>query len=284
MVIDLSFIVNILVFVGASILGFAFFPIRRLVTKLAAGSIRKKWNSLSILILLFLLGYIGYHVIYWETFAENFNLVLSTVFFFSSVFVLLVGSLTLQTATELNQIFTLRRDNIIDPVIGIYNRRYFDVQLSGEINRAHRYHFPISLLLLDIDHFKKINDTFGHYVGDLVLKSLGQLLLRNVRETDIVAHYGGEEIAIIALHTPISSASVLAERLRQVIEKSIILPPSKQENRQEMILTISIGVAALSQKITDPQTLIKKADQALYQAKREGRNRIAIYDDQRMTK
>jgi len=135
------------------------------------------------------------------------------------------------------------------------------------------------MLLMDIDYFKKINDTYGHYIGDLVLKNLRHLLLKNVRETDIIARYCGEEIAVIAPHTPILSALVLAERLRQVIEKSIMLPANEHENRQEITLTVNIGVAALGQKIIDTQTLIQKTDQALYQAKQEGRNRVELFKD-----
>ena len=135
------------------------------------------------------------------------------------------------------------------------------------------------MLLMDIDYFKKINDTYGHYIGDLVLKNLRHLLLKNVRETDIIASYCGEEIAVIAPHTPILSALVLAERLRQVIEKSIMLPANEHENRQEITLTVNIGVAALGQKIIDTQTLIQKTDQALYQAKQEGRNRVELFKD-----
>jgi len=279
MEIDISLMINILVSVGVSILGISFFPIRKIISKLSKGRIRQKWNLLSILILLFLLGYIGYNLIYWENYSENFNILVSTIFFISSILILILGSITFQTASELNQIFNLRRDNIIDPLIGIYNRRHFDFQLSEEIKRANRYNLPISMLLLDIDYFKKINDTYGHYIGDLVLKNLGHLLLKNVRETDIIARYGGEEIAVIAPHTPIFSALVLAERLRQVIEKSIILPANEHENRQAVTLTVSIGVAALGQKIIDTQTLIQKTDQALYQAKQEGRNRVVLFKD-----
>ena len=275
---DISIIINILVFVGASLLGISFFPIRRLISQLSGGSIRQRWNFLSILILFFLLSYIGYNIIYWDKYNDYLDLIISVVFFFSAVFVLLVGTLTLQTAIDLNQIFVLRRDNIIDPLIGIYNRRYFDLKLTEEIKRAHRYNFQISMLLLDIDHFKKINDKFGHYIGDLVLKNLGDLLLKNVRATDIVARYGGEEIAVIAPHTSIISAVDLAERLRHVVETSIIIPANEREDRQEVTISVSIGVAGLGQQITDKQSLIKRTDEALYKAKEEGRNRVVVFN------
>ena len=281
MEIDIAIIINIFVFVGVSILGISFFPIRKLISQLDSGGMRRKWNLLSGIIFLFLLGYIGYNIIFWDKFSDYLDLVISIVFFVSSVLVLLVGLLTLQTATELNQIYTLRYENVIDPLMGIYNRRYFDAQLAKEIKRAYRYNLPLSMLLLDIDHFKNINDTFGHYIGDLVLKNLGSLLRKNLRETDIIARYGGEEIAVIAPNTPISSAEILAQRLRLEIEKSTILPVNKSENRQEINLTISIGVSDLGKKNIDAQMLIKKTDQALYKAKQNGRNRVVIFKDKK---
>ncbi len=275
---DISFITNILVFVGASLLGISFFPIRRLISQLSVGNIRQKWNFLSILIFLFLFGYVIYNIIYWDRYNDYFNLIIPVVFFFSAIIVLLVGSLALQTATDLNQVSALRRENIIDPLIGIYNRRHLNLKLDEEILRAQRYSFQLSMLLLDIDHFKNVNDTYGHYIGDLVLKSLGHLLLKNVRKTDIVARYGGEEIAIIAPHTSVPTAADLAERLRQVVETSVMVPADEQEDRQAVSISVSIGVAGLDQKIVDRQSLIEKTDEALYKAKQKGRNRVVVFN------
>ena len=275
---NISIIINILVFVGASILGVSFFPIRRLVSQLPAGGIRQRWNFLNILILFFLFGYIGYNIMYWDRYSDYFNLIVSVVFFFSAIFVLLVGTLALQTATDLNQVSALRHENITDPLIGIYNRRHLNLKLAEEIKRAHRYNLQLFILLLDIDHFKNVNDTYGHYIGDLVLKSLGHLLLKNVREMDIVARYGGEEIAIIAPHTSVLTAADLAERLRQVVETSVIVPADEQEDRQAVTISVSIGVAGLDRQIVDIQSLIERTDKALYEAKQKGRNRVVVFN------
>lgn len=275
---DISLIINIFVFVGASLLGISFFPIRRLVSQLSAGGIRQRWTFLSILIFLFIFGYLVYNIVYWDRYSDYFNLMVPVVFFFSAIFVLLVGTLALQTATDLNQVSALRRENILDPLIGIYNRRHLNLKLAEEIERAHRYNFPLSMLLLDIDHFKNVNDTYGHYIGDLVLKSLGHLLLKNVRKTDIVARYGGEEIAIIAPHTSVPTAADLAERLRQVVETSVMVPADEQEDRQAVSISVSIGVAGLDQKIVDRQSLIERTDEALYRAKQKGRNRVVVFN------
>ena len=275
---DISLIINILVFVGAALLGISFFPIRRLISQLSAKGIRQKWNFLSILIFLFLLGYLGYNIIYWDRYNDYFILVMPIVFFFSAIFVLLVGTLALQTATDLNQVSALRRENILDPLIGIYNRRHLDLKLAEEIVRAHRYNFQLSMLLLDIDHFKNVNDAYGHYIGDLVLKGLGHLLLKNVRETDIVARYGGEEIAVIVPNTSVPAAADLAERLRQVVETAVMVPADEKEGRQAVSISVSIGVAGLDQKIVDRQSLIERTDEALYRAKQKGRNRVAVFN------
>ena len=275
---DISLIANILVFVGASLLGISFFPIHRLISQLSTGGIRQRWNFLSILIFIFLFGYIIYNISYWDRYSDYFNLTVPMVFFFSAVFVLLVGTLALQTATDLNQVSALRRENILDPLISIYNRRHFDLKLAEEIERAKRYNFQISMLLLDIDHFKKVNDTYGHYIGDLVLKSLGNLLLKNVRKTDIVARYGGEEIAVIAPHTSVPTAADLAERLCQLVEKSIMVSADEQEDRQAVSISVSIGIAGLDQQIVDKQSLIERTDEALYEAKQKGRNRVVVFN------
>ena len=274
---NVSIITNILVFIGAALLGIAFFPIRKLISQLPLGSIRQRWNFLSLLIIFFLFGYIWYNIVYWEKFDDHFDLVVTIVFLFGAIFVLLVGILALQTAKDINEITILKRENIIDSLIGIYNRRYFDTKLSEEIERAHRYKLPLSLLLLDIDHFKNINDTHGHQIGDIVLKNLGQSLLNAVRETDIVARYGGEEIAIITPHTSLFSASELAERLRHTIEASTMVPADEYEKRQAIKITVSIGVTGMEKDSGYEKSMIKNADKALYEAKENGRNQVIVF-------
>jgi diguanylate cyclase (GGDEF)-like protein len=275
----IAIIVNIFVFAGACLLGVSLFTIRRLVSQLpAGGSLRRKWNILSVLILFFISGYISYIVMYWDRSGKDLNLIVPMVFFFGGIFVLLVGTLSLQTAMDIKQISALKYETITDPLMGIHNRRYLDLRLAEEIERAQRYNFQLSMLLLDIDHFKNVNDTYGHYIGDLVLKSLGHLLLKNVRKTDIVARYGGEEIAVIAPHTSVSTAVDLAERLRQVVETSVMVPADEQEDRPAVTISVSIGIAGLDQQIVDRQSLTEKTDEALYRAKQQGRNRVVVFN------
>jgi diguanylate cyclase (GGDEF)-like protein len=130
--------------------------------------------------------------------------------------------------------------------------------------------------MLDLDHFKRFNDTCGHRVGDLVLNHLGKLLLHAVRDTDIVARYGGEEIIVIATQTSAAAAVQLAERLRQHIETHQPEFPRDPARPCEMRVTVSIGVAELDAEIKDIRELVHSADQALYRAKQEGRNRVVM--------
>lgn len=273
------FIADSLVIAGVCFLGISLFPIKRLVGQLPPGSLRQKWNILRALILFFMAGYIGYIFADLDGCNNYFDLVVPAVFFWGAVFVLLVGTLALQTAKDIRRITNLEHESITDPLIGINNRRRFDRVLTEEIARANRYGIPLSMLLLDIDHFKKVNDTYGHYVGDLVLKRLGKLIKNVVRQTDIVARYGGEEISIILPHTRIKTAGELAERLRREVEKTTMVSADEHEGNEAVSITVSIGGAGLTKGISESHVLIKKTDEALYKAKQAGRNRVVIEDD-----
>lgn len=155
-----------------------------------------------------------------------------------------------------------------DELTGLHNRRYFNERLMDELERAKRYNSPISLLMADIDHFKQINDTYGHLTGDTVLKWIGKLLRKKLRQSDVVARYGGEEFAILLINTPKNPAMDIAEELRSVIETS-----SEQENNGIKVMT-SFGVATYDEDATTFDGLIAKADEGLYLAKAQGRNRV----------
>jgi len=136
------------------------------------------------------------------------DLIVPSVFFFGAGFVWLTATLSLHTAIDIRRVTVLEHENITDPLIGIYNRRYLDRRLQEEFIRARRYSLPLSVLLLDIDHFKRVNDAYGHQVGDLVLSYLGKLLLSAIRATDIIARYGGEEILIRSEHNCVFSRHI----------------------------------------------------------------------------
>jgi diguanylate cyclase (GGDEF)-like protein len=164
---------------------------------------------------------------------------------------------------------------VTDGLMGIYNHKYFKQRLEQEVAKSHRYAQQTSLVMLDIDYFKKVNDTFGHATGDLVLKLMARWVTDCSRNTDVVARYGGEEIGIILTHTGLAGAQEFAERLRLKISQQIIKDP---EEDAEFRVTVSVGVAQ-AEKGVSMLDLIKRADAALYHSKRTGRNRVTIYQE-----
>jgi diguanylate cyclase (GGDEF)-like protein len=161
-----------------------------------------------------------------------------------------------------------------DGLTGLYNHRYFHEQLSQDFLRAKRYHENLSCVLFDIDFFKKFNDTYGHQTGDIVLKALASVVQRATRESDLSARYGGEEFALILYHTDGPAAYEMAERLRTMVESHEV-----QDNGNVLRVTISLGVATFPhERVHDSKELVDYADQALYKAKDNGRNRVEVFD------
>lgn len=162
---------------------------------------------------------------------------------------------------EVNQ--TLERLSLTDSLTGVWNRRHFDQVLAQEFARAQRYGTPLSIAMLDLDRFKRLNDQFGHVAGDRILARIGELLRKQARAADVVARYGGEEFAIVLPHTRESTAYTIAERYRQAIAG---------HRWKHQPVTVSAGVATLDAAMATQRELVARADQALYAAKANGRN------------
>jgi diguanylate cyclase (GGDEF)-like protein len=162
------------------------------------------------------------------------------------------------------------RESIRDDLTGLHNRRYFNERLLDEIERARRYGGNISLLIGDIDHFKLVNDCYGHPAGDMVLREVSAIFIRELRRSDLVARYGGEEFAVVLFDCTPERAKTIAEGLRLAVAKANW--PGLAETR----VTISFGVASLTKDASTLEGLIGKADKALYSAKAQGRNRVWI--------
>jgi diguanylate cyclase (GGDEF)-like protein len=158
-----------------------------------------------------------------------------------------------------------------DGLTGTFNRRYFVDRLHTEMRFAVRHAKTVGLLFVDIDHFKKINDSHGHQAGDFVLGAVAREMTATVRAEDVVARYGGEEFAIICRETERAGIRILGERLRQAIERR-----SFEHDGMVIPVTVSVG-AAVDARLGDPQALIAAADGAMYEAKRAGRNRVCLY-------
>ncbi len=172
---------------------------------------------------------------------------------------------SIQVANEV-----LERLAITDGLTGLYNHRYFRERFDQEIERALRYRSPLSCMIFDVDNFKDFNDSYGHLLGDNILKEIAERTLHCVRKSDIVARYGGEEFVVIMPETDLDGAMTQAERLRATIET-----PTFQGLPENATVTVSIGVSVLQHEhMLGPEDLLRSADQALYRAKRAGKNRV----------
>ncbi|HTR27580.1 MAG TPA: sensor domain-containing diguanylate cyclase [Terriglobales bacterium] len=165
---------------------------------------------------------------------------------------------------------SLRVQAIRDPLTGLYNRRYMQEFLERELHAARRKQRPVAVLMLDLDHFKRFNDTFGHSAGDRALASIAEILQRSVRVDDVACRYGGEEFTLILPECSLQQAMIRAESIRARVAES----HSQREGNPADPITVSLGVAAFPETTDRVDLLLKLADEALYQAKREGRNRV----------
>ena len=193
-------------------------------------------------------------------------------FFYQVSDIDLMVSVSEQIALAVDRQITMAQLRLLattDGLTNLYNRRYFLELSSREFQRAKRYSQPVSLMMIDVDYFKSVNDKFGHDTGDRVLKTLASLLKAKLRQVDIIGRVGGEEFAVLLPATDLSLAREAAERLRQNIQNTSF-------NFQDLRLriTVSIGLASIDRKVSSITALIKKADEALYSAKLKGRNRV----------
>ncbi len=167
---------------------------------------------------------------------------------------------------------TMARLSTTDGVTGLRTRRYVTEVLAIECLRARRYKSPLSVLMADLDHFKRVNDEYGHLAGDTVLNGVSRLLIEQMRATDVAGRYGGEEILVILAQNDLEGATVLAERWRMHVEQACFEAPGGREVRVQ----VSIGVADYRDSMTEPDDLIGLADEALYRAKEGGRNQVVV--------
>jgi two-component system cell cycle response regulator len=182
---------------------------------------------------------------------------------------------SLQDAIDVSHQENMREMAMRDPLTKVYNRRYFMDLMFKEINYTVRIRQPITCILIDIDHFKRVNDTYGHPAGDLVLQTVAQRLAKELRVYDAFARYGGEEFVIMLRTTALDNALILAERLRKVVEN---LSVNYEGNTIQV--TISMGVATLDpDHVMSVEDLLKEADMYLYKSKENGRNRVTSSRD-----
>lgn len=174
---------------------------------------------------------------------------------------------------ELERLYAeVQRLSVIDPLTDVYNRRGFFDLADREVTRAKRYGNPVSVILFDLDHFKKVNDTYGHPVGDIVLAETAARCRKHLRNVDILGRYGGEEFSVLLPETNLDQARIVADRLRVIASQPI------DTGETSLLITISLGLTALDDEKADLQILLQRADGALYQAKDSGRNQVAVFE------
>jgi diguanylate cyclase (GGDEF)-like protein len=166
----------------------------------------------------------------------------------------------------------LKEFSFKDEVTGLYNRRFFSIRLEEEVSRYRRFDHPVSVLLLDLDGFKAVNDELGHGAGDETLRGMAEILLKHSRGINVLCRYGGDEFAILLVETSKAGARLYADRIRYV------LPTYRFSHGRR--ITASFGIASLPEDVApSPDELIRAADEALYAAKRAGKNRVSVYED-----
>lgn len=185
--------------------------------------------------------------------------------------VLLAAHISL--ALENNRLYEI---SVSDGLTNLYNRRYLEGRLHKELAYSKRFHKPLTVLMADIDFFKRLNDTHGHQAGDHALRTFGEILTNSLREYDVVARYGGEEFVVLLPSTPKNQGGSIAERIRVSVARHDF-----KFRQISYSLTTSIGVAAYPENADTPEGLVRKADFALYQAKGQGRNQVVAFDENR---
>lgn len=179
-----------------------------------------------------------------------------------------------QQVSELRQnLDSVRKEAMTDGLTGLSNRKAFDTQISDCVDAANEQGSALVLMMLDIDHFKKFNDTYGHQVGDQVLRLVGRTLIENVKGRDFTARFGGEEFAIILPDTPVDSGARVADILRRMVENKEVINKANQSILGRITLSVGVAEYKAGESVSD---FIERADAALYQAKHRGRNRVEI--------
>jgi diguanylate cyclase (GGDEF)-like protein len=186
------------------------------------------------------------------------------------IFSILAGSAALAVENALLHQKT-QELTIVDELTSLYNFRYFSRKLGTEVTRAKRYRQPLSVIMIDIDWFKRCNDTYGHLFGNRVLRDLAQRIKDSIREVDVPCRYGGEEFAVILPQTKKADAQMIGERIRRRVESGEIVSADKSSTVK---ITVSLGVATYPENGKTPKELIGKVDQALYLAKGRGKNLV----------
>ncbi len=270
------FLAEVLVVVGALVLVAAMVPLGAALARGTSDENRVRWKAVQRIILAYIVAFSTYLVVFWERHRDWWDLVAPATMFVTALFIrTVVGAVSEGTLAAQEAPRPEPYQGVTDSLVGVYNRRYLEHRLAEEVARARRHAVPLSVLLFDIDHFRKVNQRWGREVGDRVLGYLGHLLLTGVRESDVVARYGGEELLVIAPATEADQAVVLADRLRGVIEAENLSFGGEAGSEPDLQVTVSVGIGELQPDETEWQAMVERAEAAVVRAKLSGRNRVA---------
>ena len=247
---------------------------RKLVRTLSKGPLRRHWITMMALEATFVAGYIGY--LFLSSQVENgvIELIVPAIFALGGLFVWANAKLSLRTAVDIRKVAMLEMESVTDPLTGLFNRRHLDRRLRDAVLSAQAGDAELSLIIVDLDFFKLVNDRFGHQVGDMVLVKTAELLRKGIRETDLVARFGGEEFVVLAPGAGPADAELIAERIRASVADKDFALPTPIGSPTPMEITVSVGVACMCSELNSADQIISAADRNLYQAKRLGRNRV----------
>ena len=269
---------NILLLSGICLYVASIFTVQQLVKKLPLGEVRNNWKVLSFFIVGFAVGYAAYMFMLWTGKINLQSITYPAVSFAASAFVLLLCFLTYQTTRDIGEAIAMDQASIIDPVLDIYNRRYFDRRIDEETQRSRRYNQPLSIILFEVDEFESITKKHGRLVGDVVLRKVSDYLVGSVRASDIVARYDEQKIVIATTQTKPDMAIMLADRIRGEVEKLEVLPSGGESSLEGLHVTVTAGVSCVEDRIKSGFDLVDVAEKAMSRAASEGHNRVYAYD------
>jgi diguanylate cyclase (GGDEF)-like protein len=252
----------------------ALWPVARIRKILPDPALIKAWYLLSCFILLFIGGYLTYLILSCKTHVALGEIVVPVVFFFGGIFVFIVCRLFDVTAAKLVDFKRLEYESIRDPLTGTFNRRHMQYSLKAQADLARRNNSELSLILIDLDHFKSINDQFGHLCGDSILRQVSDTISAQVkRDIDQVFRYGGEEFMVMLPQTPLEGAVEVAEHIREMIARDEYIA-EKDEQIVRVSCSASIGVGVYMPVREDIMQCLARVDDNMYQAKENGRNQV----------
>jgi len=270
------------------VLGFLLLVAAIVLTQHLIGILPKpgQWPSLRNLMAFFAIGYTVYLFLLITGWPFYKDLVVAEVFFLSSLFMLIVIRFTNRTIRNILRLDELEELANTDELTGMFNRRAIKRLLEKEFLKVQRFDVPLSVAMVDLDHFKRINDTYGHHAGDTVLKEVAQVLDRGLRRIDVLGRYGGEEFLCVLPMASVDGAFITGERIRNQVkelrfavtgpEQLTVVPPGEEASGEVVTITVSVGVAFVDSETASAEDAVAAADAAMYAAKQGGRDRTCL--------